>query len=145
MASRTDAGALGFLFRFLVAYRILFYLGGLLVMSVPIGAAWILDVVLEEAVRTTIVVVSFGVILLTYIAERRVGLDHVDPATGAPREPYSRQAWASVMLAIVGIAVGVYLVLERNTAMGVLFLVGALLFFQLAYRAEYDGGRGGGE
>lgn len=145
MASRSDASALGFLLRFLVAYRILIYLGGLLVMSAPLGAAWVFGYEFPEAARTTIVAVCFGAILVTYVAERRVGLDHVDPATGEAREPYSRRARASVVLAIVGIAVGVYLVLERNTAMGLLFLVGALLFFQLAYRAERTDrdGRGG--
>lgn len=145
MASRTDASALGFLLRFLAAYRLLFYLGGLLFMSVPLVAAWVFDFVFPEAARTAIVVVSFGAILLTYVAERRVGLDHVDPVTGSPREGYSRRARVSVVLALAGIAVGVYLVIARNTAMGLLFLVGALLFFQLAYRAEHadEGGRGG--
>lgn len=136
MAGRSETSVLDFLFRFLVAYRLLFYLGGLVVMSVPLLVEWASDASVPQTARNTIVAVSFGAILLTYVAERRVGLDHVDPATGAPREPYSRRAWVSVVLAIAGIAVGVYLVLERDTAMGVLFLVGALLFFQLAYRAE---------
>lgn len=136
MASRTDAGAVPFLLRFLAAYRLLFYLGGLLVMSAPLGAAWVFDYEFPPSARTAIVGVSFAVLLLTYIAERRVGLDHVDPVTGSPREPYSRTSRVSVLLAIVGIAVGIYLVLERNAAMGLLFLAGALLFFQLAYRAE---------
>lgn len=136
MASRPDAGAVAFLLEFLAAYRILFYLGGILVMSVPYVAFWLFDYQFPEEARTAIVGVSFGVILLTYLAERRVGLDHVDPVTGSPREGYSRRAHVSVLLSLVGIAVGVYLVLADDAAMGLLFLAGALLFFQLAYRAE---------
>lgn len=139
MSGRPEASGVEYLARFLVSYRILFYLGGLLAMSVPLLAAWVFDVVLSSAARTTIVTVSFGVLLVTYLAERRVGLDHVDPATGAPLEPYSRRLRASVVLAIVGVAVGVYLVLDGAPAAGVLFLAGALLFFQLAYRAERRG------
>ena len=136
MRSRSDAGPVGFLLHFLAAYRILFYLGGILVMSVPLLAAWLFDVTLPEAVRSTIVGVSFAVILLTYLAERRVGLDHVDPTTGSPREPYSRRSRVSVLLALAGVAVGVYLLVTGDAPMGLLFLAGALLFFQLAYRDE---------
>lgn len=139
MAGRSTEGAFGFLLRFLAAYRILFYLGGLLVMSLPLIAAWTFDVVVPETVRTAIVAVSFGVLLLTYVAERRVGLDHVDPVTGSPHEPYSWRARVSVVLALVGLAVGLYLALAGNAATGLLFVVGALLFFQLAYRADRAG------
>lgn len=139
MSGRPAASGVEYFARFLVSYRILLYLGGLLAMSVPLLAAWVFDVIIPPAARTTIVGVSFGVLLVTYLAERRVGLDHVDPVTGAPRESYSRRLRASVVLAIAGVAVGVYLVLEGTVAPGVLFLVGALLFFQLAYRAERRG------
>lgn len=133
--SQTRAGP-DLLFRFLVAYRLLFYLGALVAMSLPLGLVWLFDVHLPPAARTTIVGVSFGVILLTYLAERRVGLDHVDPRTGAPTETYSHRMRASVVLGIVGIAAGVYLLLDERHAVGFLFLAGALLFFQLAYRSE---------
>lgn len=126
----------GVLFRFLVAYRLLFYLGGLIAMSLPLGLAWLYDLELPSAARMTIVTVSFGVILLTYLAERRVGLGHVDPHTGEPTESYSLRLRASVVLAIIGIAAGVYLVLDGRPAAGLLFVGGALLFFQLAYRNE---------
>lgn len=136
MSGRIDAGPVEFILRFLAAYRLLFYLGGLVVMSLPLVVEWTSDVAVPASVRNTVVGVSFAAILLTYLAERRVGLDHVDPATGAPREGYSRQTRVSIVLAIAGIAAGVYLVLSRNAAMGLLFLAGALLFFQLAYRAD---------
>lgn len=136
MASRTLPGNPELLFRLLVAYRLLFYLGGLLAMSAPLLAAWAFGVEVAQPVRTTVVTVSFGVILLTYLAERRVGLDHVDPATGAPKEQYSTQLRASVVLAIVGIALGVYFLLRGNLPATLLFVGGAFLFFQRAYRGE---------
>ncbi|MFB6161469.1 MAG: hypothetical protein ABEJ61_09885 [Haloferacaceae archaeon] len=136
MTGRTHAGDPALLFRLLVAYRLLFYLGGLLAMSAPLVVAWTFGVELPRPVRTTVVAVSFVVILLTYLAERRVGLDHVDPATGAPTERYSARLRASVVLAIVGVALGVYLLLRGRVPAALLFVGGALLFFQLAYRSE---------
>lgn len=136
MSGRPEPTGVEFVARLLVAYRLLFYLGGLLAISAPLVVAWVFDVVLPPAARSAIVGVSFAVLLLTYLAERRVGLDHVDPATGSPREPYSLRLRASVVLAIVGIAVGSYLVLAGSVGPGLLFLFGAALFFQLAYRAE---------
>ena len=140
MSRRSDAGPFDFLLGFLAAYRILFYLGGLLFMSVPLVVEWTTDVTVPQPVRNAIVAVSFGLLLLTYLAERRVGLDHVDPATGSPREPYSRRTRVTVVLAIGGIAIGVYLLAIGNVGMGLLFLGGALLFFQLAYRADRTDG-----
>lgn len=136
MASRSRTTGLDYLLRFLVAYRILFYLGGLLAMSIPLLAAWVFDVEVPTSLRTTVVAVSFGVILVTYFAERRVGLDHVDPRTGESVERYSRRMRVSVLLSIVGIAAGVYLLLERNPVAGLVFIAGAFLFFQIAYRSD---------
>lgn len=143
MSGRSDPSGLAFVARFLVAYRLLFYLGGLLTMSIPIVAAWTFDVIFPEAARTAIVGVSFAVLLATYLAERRVGLEPIDPVTGSPRDTYSLRLRASVVLALVGLAVGVYLVLAGSPAPGILFLGGALLFFQLAYRAEQREANGG--
>lgn len=126
------------LLRFLVAYRLLFYLGALVAMSLPLGLAWLFDVELPPAARTTIVGVSFAVIVATYLAERRVGLDHVDPRTGAPTEEYSTRMRVSFVLAIGGVAAGVYFALSARPVVGVLFLLGALLFFQMAYRSTLD-------
>lgn len=139
MATRQSASGLDFVARFLVSYRLLFYLGGLLAMSVPLLLRWGFDVTLPPAARTAIVIVSFSVLVVTYLAERRVGLDHVDPVTGSPREAYSWRLRVSIVLALVGIAVGLFLVLDGSTAPGLLFLAGAVLFFQLAYRAERSG------
>jgi len=118
----------------LVAYRLLFYLGGLIAISLPLGLAWLFDIELQSTARTTLVGVSFAVILLTYIAERQVGLDHVDPRTGEATEHYSLRMRVSVAFGILGLAAGFYFVLAARPAIGLLFLVGAVLFFQLATR-----------
>lgn len=144
MSARPSGGGLAFVARFLVAYRLLFYLGGLLAISTPLGLAWVFDIELAPAARTAIVGVSFAVLLATYLAERRVGLNHVDPATGAPREAYSLRLRVSVVLALAGLAIGTFLLLDGRPGPGLLFGAGALLFFQLAYRAE-RGGEGTGE
>ena len=145
MAQRHPGPGLDHLARFLVAYRLLLYLGGLVAISLPLVLTWAFDVTLSPAARSTVVGVSFAVIVVTYLAERRVGLDHVDPVTGSPREAYSLRLRASLVLAIAGVALGAYLLLVGRWAMGALFLLGAVLFFQLAYRAERPtGGRGGG-
>lgn len=136
--ARTSEGNQSLLFRFLVAHRITFYVGGLIAISLPMGLVWLFDYELSSAARTAVVGVSFGVILLTYFAERRVGLDHADSPTGGVEETYSTRLKASVLLAIVGIAVGIYILLTYDLIAGALFLVGALLFFQVAYRSERD-------
>lgn len=141
--SQTGKGSPALLFRFLAAHRLAFYVGGLIAISLPIGLVWMFDYELPPAARTAIVGVSFGVIVLTYVAERRVGLEHAGARTGETPESYSTRLKASVALAIVGIAVGVYLLLGHDRIVGALFLVGALLFFQVAYRSERDAGAEG--
>lgn len=143
MAQRHPDRGLDHLARFLVAYRLLLYLGGLVAISLPLLLTWAFDTTLSPAARSTVVGVSFAVLVVTYLAERRVGLDHVDPVTGTPRETYSLRLRASLVLAIGGVALGAYLLLVGRWGMGVLFLLGAMLFFQLAYRAEGGSGAGG--
>lgn len=136
--ARANEGGPSLLFRFLVDNRLLFYVGGLIAISMPLGLVWLFGVELPPGARTAIVTVSFGIILLTYLAERRVGLERVHATDDRAREPYSARFRAIVFLAIVGIAVGIYLLLERDPIVGLLFLAGALLFFQQAYRVERD-------
>lgn len=125
--------------RFLVAYRLLLYFGALLAMSLPLGLAWLGDTELPWAVRTAIVVVSFAVIVATYLAERHVGLDHVDPQTGAPAEEYPTRMRVGVVFAVAGLAVGVYFALADRPFVGLLFLGGAVLFLQMAFRSDGAG------
>lgn len=128
--------------RFLVDHRMLLYVGALMAMSLPLGLVWLYGVELSPAARTTIVAVSFGVILVTYLAERRVGLDHADASTGAATPRYPLRMRVGVVLAIVGIAGGVFLALDGRPAVGLLFLVGAVFFLQMAYRSEEEADTG---
>lgn len=141
--ARTSDDESELLFRFLVAHRILIYVGALIAISMPLGLAWAFDYELSPGARTAVVGVSMGVIVLTYLAERRVGLEHGGPETGSTAESYSTRLQASIALAIVGIAAGVYVFLEHDEVAGLLFLVGALFFFQLAYRSEREREEGG--
>jgi hypothetical protein len=134
--ARTSDGGAQLLFRFLVAHRILIYVGALIAISMPLGLAWAFDYEVSPGARTAVVAVSMGVILLTYFAERRVGLDNVGSGPGDVDESYSTRLQASVFLAIVGIAAGIYLFLEYDEIAGLVFLAGALFFFQAAYRQE---------
>ncbi|MEF8791495.1 MAG: hypothetical protein V5A61_15320 [Haloarculaceae archaeon] len=138
-----DAGGLDPLFRFLVAYRLVLYLGGLIAISLPLGLAWLFDVELSAAARTAVVGVSFAVILLTYLAERRVGLDHTDEY-GEPTESYSVRMRATFLLSLLGVAVGVYFLARGRVGAGLLFLGGAFLFAGMAYRREGDRTGGAG-
>lgn len=142
--ANADAGGLDLLFQFLVAYRLLLYLGGLIAISLPLGLAWAVDVELSPAARTAVVGVSFAVILVTYLAERRVGLDHTDEY-GEPTESYSLRMRMTFVLSLVGVAVGVYLLARGRIGVGLLFLGGAFLFAGMTYRGEGDRAGDGGE
>lgn len=133
MATNRDGPAQ--VLRLLVAYRLLFYLGALIALSLPLGLAWLFDVHLQPATRSSVVAVSLGVILATYLSERQVGLDHVDPRTGAATESYPLRMRVSVVFAIVGVAASVYFLLSARPGVGLLFLLGAVLFVQLATRS----------
>ena len=140
--TNADAGGLDPLFRFLVAYRMLLYLAGLIAISLPLGLAWVFGVELDPATRTAVVAVSFAVILLTYLAERRVGLDHTDEY-GEPTESYSLRVRATFVLSLLGVAVGVYFLARGRIGAGLLFLGGALLFGGMASRTGNGRTEGG--
>jgi hypothetical protein len=82
------------------------------------------------------VVVSLGLMIVTYIGERRVGREHIDSRTGESTESYSLRLRASVATAIVGLAIGIYVVMEVNAFTGALFMIGAALFAFVGYRTE---------
>lgn len=140
MASETSRSpnALAPLFRFLVAYRIVVYLGGLTVIGVPLLLQRAFDVAVPSSARTALVTVSLALMVVTYLAERRVGYGHVDPQTGESKESYSLRLRLSVAVAVVGVAVGIYVALEVNFVAGLLFVAGAYLFGYLGYRGELD-------
>ncbi|MFB6196150.1 MAG: hypothetical protein ABEI80_08250 [Haloplanus sp.] len=138
MASETQSSsrAFGTLLRFLVTYRLLVYLGGLIAIGVPLLLQRLYGVQLSQGARTAIVVVSLGVMIVTYLAERRVGQDHIDERTGQSTESYSTRLRVSVATAIVGLAIGIYVTLEVDPLAGALFITGAFLFAYMGYRTE---------
>lgn len=138
MAARTEATGLDGLFRLLVAYRLLVYLAGTVAIGTPLFLAVGFDVEVPGSARTAIVVASLGLMILTYVGERRVGLPEETSATERPddRETYSLRKRAAVGAAVVGVALGVYIALERNPVIGGLFVLGALLFARIAYGGE---------
>lgn len=144
MASQTQSGnrPFGTLFRFLVTYRLFVYLGGLIAIGIPLLLQRAYGMELSPGARTAIVVVSLGVMVVTYIAERSVGQGHIDDQTGESTESYSLRLRASVATAVVGLAVGIYAVMEINTFTGALFIIGAFLFAYMGYRTETEGADG---
>jgi len=138
MASHQQSGdrAFGTLFRFLVTYRLFVYLGGLVAIGIPLVLQRAYGTELSPGARTAIVVVSLGVMIVTYLAERRVGQDHIDDRTGESTESYSLRLRASVATAVVGLAVGIYVFMEINPFTGALFIIGAFLFAYMGYRKE---------
>lgn len=142
MAPRTSrsAGGIDALAGLLASYRIPIYLGGLLAIGAPrlLDAAFGVDV--PATVRTAVVVASLAVMVVTYVAERRVGVVETRE-TRADGEEYPLAMRATVALSVLGVAAGVYVGLERSPLAGLVFVVGAYLFAYLGYRVL---GRGAG-
>jgi hypothetical protein len=135
--TRTESSGLDSLFRLLVSYRLLIYFGGLFVIGLPLlfGA---LGIELSGTARTVLVVVTLAVMVLTYIGERRVGFggSRTEPTT----EEYPLKMRLMLALAVLGIAVGIYVALEVNTLTGLLFIAGAYFFGYMGYRGGLDEG-----
>lgn len=150
MATRTDRSGLDTLFRSLVAYRVVIYVGGLIAIGLPGILRTTTGIELAASLRTLVVVVSLGIMILTYLGERRVGLanDAEPTASGAASAPtsntgsgsgYSRRTRTTVAIGLAGIAVGIYVAIEVDTLVGLLFIGGGLLFGQSAYRGDTEG------
>jgi hypothetical protein len=146
MASETQSAArpFGTLLRFLVAYRLFIYLGGLVAIGIPLALQRAYGMELSPGARTAIVVVSLGLMIVTYLGERRVGRDHSSTGTGVDEEAdaYSLRLRASIATAVVGLAVGIYVVMEINPLTGAFFILGAVLFAYMGYRTELEGAHG---
>lgn len=142
MAARIDRSDLDTLFRSLVAYRVIIYIGGLIAITLPRILRMTAGIELAAPVRTLIVVVCLGIMILTYLGERRIGLgtDDVNPtaseSASTSESGYSRRTRTTVMIGLVGLAVGIYVAIEIDTLIGLLFIAGGLLFGQSAYRGE---------
>lgn len=130
MTPETESSGLDPLFRVLVAHRLLVYFGGLFVIGLPLlfGA---LGIELSGTTRTVLVVVTLAVMVFTYLGERRVGFDD---AQTEPRLDYPLKMRLVLALAVLGIAVGIYVALEVNALTGLLFIAGAYFFGYMGYR-----------
>lgn len=148
-----DIDASGELGAFLVTYRMAIYLGGIAVIGLPLVLHSAAGVTLPRSARLAITVAVVGLMTVTYLAERRLGTDVADGASGdvtdgaggdgpdgpaATRSAYSLRTRITVAAAVLGLAAGVYVALEVSLPAGLLFVVGAYLFAYLAYRI--DGG-----
>ncbi|MFD1633764.1 hypothetical protein ACOZ4L_13095 [Haloplanus ruber] len=143
MASQTQSPdrPFGTLLRLLVTYRLFIYLGGLIAIGIPLLLQRAYGTELSPGARTAIVAVSLGLMIVTYLGERRVGRDHVD-ATGESAETYSLRLRASIATAVVGLAIGIYVAMEVNPLTGSFFVLGAFLFAYMGYRTELGDANG---
>lgn len=172
MASRTESSGYDALLWWLVRYRLVIYLGGLIAIATPRLLRAVSDVELGPTVRTAIVVVALAAMILTYVGERRVSAgaprgnatrprrsDARSSGSGTPErgaetgtepdgEPtgssagtlqYSRRTRVIFAAGLVGVVFGTYVALEVSVPAGLLFVFGAILFAQSAYRRERDG------
>lgn len=130
-------GNVGLVARFLVSNRVLIYGGALIIMSVPLALAWLLDYVVSDALRIVIIAVSFAAIVGTYLAERQVkDVGTLSQPGPSDEPPISSRVQISLFLSIVGLAVGVYFLISQRYGLGLVFLAGAGLFYQLAMRSQ---------
>jgi hypothetical protein len=163
MASRANESGFDSLLRSLVAHRLAVYVGGLAVIALPALLRGALDLDVPATIRTLLVAVALGAMILTYLGERRVAdeaaggeqrtrpnAEHRAPeeGTSTAESGYSRRTRTTVAIGLVGIAIGIYVAIEVDTIIGVLFVVGGLLFGQSAFREgseESDESEDGGE
>jgi hypothetical protein len=135
MTSQIESSKLTPLFQLLVTYRLLVYFGGLFVIALPFLFG-VLGIELSETVRTVLVVVILAVMMLTYLGERQFGIPN--SRTETTIEEYSMKVRLAFTLALIGIGTGIYVILEANILIGILFIAGAYLFGYTGYQHELD-------
>lgn len=135
MTSRIESSGLTPLFRLLVANRLLVYFGGLFVIGLPLLFA-ALGIELSGTARTVLVVVTLAVMVLTYLGERRLGIP--DSQTETTTQEYPLKMRLALALAVLGVAIGIYVALEVNPLAGLLFIAGAYFFGYMGYRGGFD-------
>jgi hypothetical protein len=138
MSSHTDRSEHWPLAVILVAYRLPIYIGGLLVISIPLILSSAFSVVIPATARTVLVVVTLTVMIATYIAERYVGYDSENELQTDEESTYSMRLRVALAFSIIGIAAGIYIALEIAPFTGMMFIVGAYLFGYFGYRGEFD-------
>lgn len=131
------------IFRRLVARRRVIYVGGMVVISLPLLAATSFGVDVSRPTRLAVVVPTLILISAVYLGERR--LDAERPAgTGTRTAPdYSLGSRLSITAAVVGFVVGIYVSLTGDPRVGAVYLLGSLLYGYREYRkqslTEHDG------
>ncbi|WP_435063845.1 hypothetical protein [Halobaculum sp. EA56] len=149
-----NTGRLDELGGLLVTYRLAIYLGGLAAIGAPLALRSAAGVTVPASVRAAITVATVSLMTVTYLFERRLGLDaggddaadaarggadgRAGDATDRGEGGYPLRTRAAVAAAVLGLAAGVYLALETSLLAGLLFVAGSYLFAYLAY-----GGTGG--
>ncbi|MFC6835427.1 hypothetical protein [Halomarina ordinaria] len=119
----------------LVTHRLAVYAGGLLLAALPTLLDRGFDVVLAGPLRTVLVALALGTMLLTYAGERRAR-GTTDPRDATP--DYALGTRVAAVGAVAGVALGGYLAATADLLVGVLFVGGGVLFARLAV----GGGRG---
>jgi hypothetical protein len=118
----------------LVAYRLVVYVGGLLVI-VALSVATQTGVAPSADVRTTLFVVVMGLMIATYVGERLLAGRESAPESG-DRTAYSWRTRFAALMTVTGVAVGLYVLLAVDLVLGLLFVGGALLFARVAFGGE---------
>jgi hypothetical protein len=148
---RSTFNSVDIILRMLAAHRLLIYISGLALISVPTISRVVFRNEFPGAVRTAIVVVGFAGMVLTYIGEQRItNVDSITPVgertqerlrSGPTDSVYSRQARMTFAIGIVCVVIGVYAVFEVSPLIGVLFIVGGLLVSQITYYSKRNNNR----
>lgn len=126
--------------RALATYRYVVYVGGIIVILLPRLLRVTTGISLPLQTRRILVGGALGVMIITYLAERRFARSEgSDTAkTDVSQSPeYSLYARLSLAGAAVGVAIGIYVgyAMER-LLLGTLFIFGAYLFVRMGYRHE---------
>lgn len=162
-----DSDAASGLAKLLVTYRMTIYLGGIAILGIPLVLHSVAGVTVSTSGRAALTVSVVSLMVATYVAELRVDVDEdddrdaTDASTGGASSTspggsggsteraadvgggYPLRTRASVALAALGLAVGVYLGLERSILEGLVFVAGAYFFAYLAYEGDGENDNGG--
>ena len=136
MALHTYSDRLNLFLHLLVTYRLRIYLGGLLVISAPVLLAMAFEIRLPSTARTVIIGTTLTAMITTYFAERRIDYSQINSVSGEQSNEYPLRMRIAIGLSIIGVAAGIYIALEGNSLVGLIFIAGAYLFGYLAYHGK---------
>ena len=124
-----------YLLGLLVRYRIPIYFGGLFILGLPL-LLQALEIGTSGTTRTLLVILVLSVMVLTYLAERRLGIDTPQSNQSQPdsaTETYSFKARALFVVAILGLGAGLYVALQVDLLFGIVIAIGAYLLGYVTY------------